>query len=157
MSKTNMRITTPVKTSITTGSNTNTLRQIIELENKSLEELKTLYNKIMPKTLTTHVSKDYLRQRITYRLQELAFGGISEDTKNKLLEIADDKPRKRVIKPSKLLAGTKICKKWGDVIHEVEVLKDGFAYAGQKFKSLSAVAQLITGTKWNGLMFFKIK
>ena len=157
MSKTNMRTNPALKINAATGAGTNTLRQIIELESKSLEDLKSIYNKIMPKPLTTHVSKDYLRPRITYRLQELAFGGISDDTKNKLLEIADDKPHKKVIKPSKLLAGTKICKKWGDVIHEVEVLKDGFAYAGQKFTSLSAIAKIITGTKWNGLMFFKIK
>ena len=133
------------------------VRQIIELENKSLEDLKSIYNKIMPKPLTTHVSKDYLRPRISYRLQELAFGGVSDDIKNRLLEIADDKIHEKTIKPRKLLSGTKICKKWGDLTHEVEVLKDGFSYAGQKFNSLSAIAKIITGTKWNGLKFFKIK
>ena len=111
----------------------------------------------MPKPLTTHVSRDYLRPRIAYRLQELAFGGLKEEIQDKLLEAANNNPHSKAVKPSKLLAGTKICKKWGDVTHEVEVLKDGFSYAGQKFKSLSAIAKVITGTKWNGLKFFKIK
>lgn len=132
------------------------IRQIIDLESKSLEDLKVLYNDIMPKPLTTHVSCDYLRPRISYRLQELAFGGISDDVKNKLLTMASDKTHEKRVVPSKLLIGTKICKKWGDITHEVEVLKDGFSYGGQKFKSLSAIAKIITGTKWNGLKFFKI-
>lgn len=39
--------------------------------------------------------------------------------------------------------------------HVVKVLDDGrFEYADQKYKSLSAIAQDITGTKWNGLLFF---
>ena len=133
------------------------IRQIIDLESKSLEDLRGIYNDIMPKPLNTHVSRDYLRPRIAYRLQELAFGGVSDDVKNKLLTISDNKPHKKKITPKKLLPGTKICKKWGDVTHEVEVLKDGFSYGGQKFKSLSAIAKIITGTKWNGLKFFKIK
>jgi hypothetical protein len=133
------------------------IRQIIDLESKSLEDLRCIYNDIMPKPLKTHVSRDYLRPRIAYRLQELAFGGVNDDVKNKLLTIADDKPHKKKVAPKKLLPGTKICKKWGEITHEVEVLKDGFSYGGQKFKSLSAIAKIITGTKWNGLKFFKIK
>ena len=133
------------------------VRQIIELESKSLDELKVIYNDIMPKPLKVHVSKDYLRPRIAYRLQELAFGGLKEGIKDKLLEIADGgQIHKNKIVRGRLLPGTKICKKWGDITHEVEVLKDGFSYAGQKFKSLSAIANIITGTKWNGLKFFKI-
>ncbi len=50
------------------------VKQIIELESKSLEELKAIYNDIMPKPLKTNKS-NYLRPRIAYRLQELAFGG----------------------------------------------------------------------------------
>ena len=45
------------------------VKQIIELETKSLEELKAIYNDIMPKPLKTHVSRDYLLPRIAYLLQ----------------------------------------------------------------------------------------
>lgn len=132
------------------------VRQIIELEQKSVEELREIYNKIMPSPIKTHVSKDYLKPRIAYRLQELAFGGLKEEVKNKLLKIANNQTHQNRIEPRKLLSGTKICKKWGDIVHEVEVLKDGFVYAGKNFRSLSAIAKEITGTKWNGLKFFKI-
>jgi len=36
----------------------------------------------------------------------------------------------------------------------VRVLDDGFEYAAQRFSSLSAIAKEITGTKWNGFLFF---
>lgn len=36
----------------------------------------------------------------------------------------------------------------------VHVLDDGFEYDGRRFTSLSAVAKDITGTKWNGFLFF---
>lgn len=39
----------------------------------------------------------------------------------------------------------------------VTVLAEGFEYKKVKFNSLSAIAKKITGTKWNGLVFFGIK
>lgn len=33
---------------------------------------------------------------------------------------------------------------------------DGFEYDGEVFRSLSAIAKMITGSHWNGLLFFKI-
>lgn len=137
-------------------NNKSVVKQIIELETKSVLELRELYNQIMPKPAHLSANKDYLKPRIAYRLQELAFGGLKEEIKNQLLKIAHGQETINNPKPKKLLPGTKICKQWGDVIHEVEVAKYGFIYAGYNFKSLSAIAKVITGTKWNGLKFFKI-
>jgi len=39
----------------------------------------------------------------------------------------------------------------------VKVLDKGFEYDGRHFKSLSAIAQAATGTKWNGFLFFGLK
>jgi hypothetical protein len=39
----------------------------------------------------------------------------------------------------------------------VTVLKDGFDWRGQRYKSLSAVARAITGTRWNGYRFFGLR
>src|SRR5580658_1453525 len=38
--------------------------------------------------------------------------------------------------------------------YQVKILNDGFEYAGARYRSLSAIAQAITGTKWNGYLFF---
>jgi hypothetical protein len=36
----------------------------------------------------------------------------------------------------------------------VKVREAGFEYEGKLYKSLSAVAREVTGTKWNGFLFF---
>ena len=36
----------------------------------------------------------------------------------------------------------------------VRVLEDGFEYDGRRFRSLSAIACEVTGTRWNGFLFF---
>jgi len=43
------------------------------------------------------------------------------------------------------------------VAHEVTIYADGFDYAGERFKTLSAIAKHITGTPWNGFLFFGLK
>ena len=133
------------------------IRQIIELENKSATEMRQIYNEIMPKKCAANVGKEYLRPRIAYRLQELEFGSMTDDNKAKLLKISDGISINTLRHHNDLIAGTKICREWGGAMHEVEVLKDCFEYQGQKFKSLSSIARKITGTRWNGPKFFKLK
>jgi hypothetical protein len=41
--------------------------------------------------------------------------------------------------------------------YEVRVLAEGFLYADERFATLSEVARRITGTKWNGHVFFGLK
>jgi hypothetical protein len=62
-----------------------------------------------------------------------------------------------VKKKYKPLIGAKIVKEYRDKTHEIIVVDGGFSYEGEVFKSLSAIATKITGTKWNGLVFFGIK
>lgn len=52
------------------------------------------------------------------------------------------------------MEGTKLIRKWDGIEHTVTVLKDGFDLQGCKFKSLSAVACAITGTRWRRLLNF---
>ena len=52
------------------------------------------------------------------------------------------------------LAGTVLRRVYREGAVEVKVLAEGFEYEGQRYESLSAVARAITGTRWNGLLFF---
>jgi hypothetical protein len=58
---------------------------------------------------------------------------------------------------SKLVTGTRLVKAHGGRNHVVEVTGSGFSYDGATFPSLSAVAKHITGTHWNGLLFFGLR
>jgi hypothetical protein len=46
---------------------------------------------------------------------------------------------------------------WNGIEHTVTVLRDGFEWQGRKYKSLSAIARAIAGTRWNGWRFFGIR
>jgi hypothetical protein len=133
------------------------LRQVIELETKSAPELRKIYNNLFAGKVSTMANKENMRHKIAYRLQELALGGLDESTKAKLESIAKGGAVINKSRHSDLLPGTKICREYNDVMHEVEVTSDGFEYSGQKWSSLSAIASKITGTKWSGPKFFGLR
>ena len=102
-----------------------------------------------------------LRKRIIYRLQEIYFGGVEPNDMGILDEIADKDPLanlKVVGSKRAKVCGTKLFRVWKGKKYEVTVGDHGkYILNGEEFKSLSAVARRITGTKWNGKTFFGVK
>jgi len=68
-----------------------------------------------------------------------------------------DPNRRRQPAKDRPIAGTRLVRGWQGVEHCVTVRDDDFEYQGRPYKSLSAVARAITGTRWNGLIFFGLK
>ena len=102
-----------------------------------------------------------LRARLAFRIQELHYGGIADSTRQKLKELADKDPMAnlcRTPKPSRTpVLGKRYVREWDGVRHEVILLEDGRAeYKGRFFRSLTAVADHITGTHISGYAFFNI-
>jgi len=58
---------------------------------------------------------------------------------------------------NKILPGTRLLREWGGATHEVQVTDQGFLYRGTIYRSLTAIAGLITGTQWSGPKFFGLK
>ena len=102
-----------------------------------------------------------LRKRIIYRLQEIYFGGVEPNDMSILNDIADKDPLanlKAVATRRAKVCGTKLFRVWKGKKYEVTVGNHGkYIYRGEEFKSLSGVAKRITGTKWNGKVFFGVK
>jgi hypothetical protein len=55
-----------------------------------------------------------------------------------------------------LKPGTKLVREWHGRVHTVSVLDDGFEYQGERHRSLTHIAQRITGARWSGPRFFGI-
>jgi hypothetical protein len=107
-------------------------------------------------------NRRFLESRLAYRIQELAYGGLSRDTLDRLKamakQYADQKPAQRKARPLlRPVAGTKLIREWQGIEHFVTVRIDDFEYLGRPYKSLSSIAHEITGTKWNGWVFFGLK
>lgn len=106
-------------------------------------------------------NRRFLESRLAYRIQELAYGGLNPETLERLGALADEqdgkKPKRRSPIENRPIAGTRLVREWRGVEHCVTVRHEDFEYQGRPYKSLSAIARHITGTQWNGLVFFGMK
>lgn len=107
-------------------------------------------------------NRRFLENRLAYRIQELAYGGLSRQTLDRLKAMAkqygDQNPTERKARPMpRPIAGTRLIREWQGIEHCVTVRAEDFEYLGRPYKSLSSVAREITGTKWNGWVFFGLK
>ena len=107
-------------------------------------------------------NRQYLVSRLAYRIQELTYGGLKPETIRRLEKLGEDldggNPIKRRIRTDiKPITGTRLLREWQGVEQIVTVTADGFEWQGRPYQSLSAIARAITGTRWNGWVFFGLK
>ncbi len=107
-------------------------------------------------------NRRYIESRLAYRIQELAYGGLKPETIKRLQVLGEqldggDIATRRIRADVRPIAGTRLIREWQGVEHVVTVTADGFEWQGRPYKSLSAIARAITGTRWNGLVFFGLK
>ena len=136
------------------------IKQVMALESMKTSELESIWGKFFDHKPEI-ASRQHMMAKLAYRIQELAYGSLDSETEGKIKAFArkiqhplDRKGKAKKFSPK---IGTKITKNYHGKLHEVLVVKDGFAYNDEIFKSLSAIANKITGTKWNGLKFFGVK
>ncbi len=100
---------------------------------------------------------------LAYKLQEQAYGGLKPEVKRRLRELAaglhrdSKKTAAQRRDPLRIKPGTRLIRQWEGQTHHVTVGEAGFEYNGERYKSLSAIARLITGTRWSGPLFFGLK
>lgn len=140
------------------------LKRVTALPGMELASLKALWKDLYDQDPPAH-GKPYLVRKLAYRIQELAYGGLNDNTEQRLDTLAEGRKdpktnakkgrgRKKANTPG---AGTKLVREWNGKEYTVMVLDDGFEYEGRKFRSLSAIAKEITGTHWSGPSFFGLK
>lgn len=95
----------------------------------------------------------FMRRRLSYRIQELVYGGLSEETKARIGAIDTKIARKNDC----LRSGTRIVREYHNKKHEVIVREGGYEYEGMLYSSLSAVARKISGYNRNGYTFFGLE
>jgi hypothetical protein len=137
------------------------LARIAHLKSKPIGELKALWRDLCDSEPPPY-NRKFLENRLAYRIQELAYGGLKPETIERLDALVDEldgKPgkKRRVLDRQRPISGTRLLREWNGVDHCVTVLDDGFEYQGRPYKSLSAIARAITGTRWNGWLFFGLK
>jgi hypothetical protein len=133
---------------------------LLDLENRSIRELRTEWRSLYRTDPPTRLSRDLLLRGIAFRWQERLRGGLSIAITRRLDALAAqlDATAASAFAPAAVLKpGTRLVREWHGRAHAVIVLEDGFEYQGRRYPSLSRIATLITGTRWSGPVFFGLK
>lgn len=138
--------------------NDSIIARVAALKNSPVADLKQMWQEMFQREAPPF-NRRFLETRLAYRIQELALGGLKRETIKRLEklseqfdEVKDESRRRRV--DDRPLAGTRLIREWNGQPHEVLVNLRDFEYAGQRYKSLSRIARVITGTNRNGWTFF---
>ena len=133
--------------------------RLAALKNGSMADLKRQWREFFD-TDAPPYNRRFLESRLAYRIQELAFGGLKRSTIERLEAISrhyQNPTTERIRSDRKPVAGTRLMREWQGVEHCVTVRDDDYEFEGRPYKSLSAIARAITGTRWNGWVFFGLK
>ena len=116
-------------------------------------EWRRLYRSDPPKA----ISRDFLELAVAWKMQAKVLGGLSYAAQKRLQNIADNLDAGGTLAPRRarsLKAGGRLIREWHGETHTVRVTDDGYEWRGKQWRSLTAIARKITGTKWSGPRFF---
>ena len=153
----------------------NIVNEVAALQRLSIAQLRQRFAEVFGEA-TNASNRTWLIKRIAWRMQALAEGDLSERARQRAAELARDAdlrlnpPQSKTttkaplpepvrvpapIDPRLPPPGTILIRPYKGQRVQVQVLTDGFAYAGRVYPSLSAVAKAITGSHTNGFLFFR--
>ena len=152
----------------------NVAREAVALQRLTIPQLRQHYAEVYNET-TNAGNRAWLVKRILWRLQALAEGDLSERARQRAAELANDadlrlNPPKTLVMPMPAAPpssprpqaddrlpppGTILARPYKGRTLQVQVLTEGFAFEGQVYPSLSAVAKAATGSHCNGYLFFR--
>ena len=98
----------------------------------------------------THRAPEMLRRVLAWRIQADAFGGLDAAT---IRLLANERAPMMVAEQP----GSRLARDYAGRRHEVVVVDGGVVYDGNRYGSLSEVARVITGQRWNGPRFFGLR
>jgi hypothetical protein len=157
--------------------NLNIAKEVAALQRLGITDLRQRYAEVFGEP-TPACNRPWLIKRIAWRLQAVAEGDLSDRTRQRAAELANDAdlrlnpPKQPAAETSPALTATRsvrftpddrlpppgsiLTRRYKGQQLQVKVLPDGFEFEGATYRSLSAVARAITGSHCNGFLFFKL-
>ena len=152
----------------------NVTEQLSALGRMNMPALRAKYEEAFGEQTSSH-NAAFLRKKIAWRIQERAEGGLTQRVRARIAELQQsaplrERPRSEAAAaappagagtvaraardPALPPVGTLLRRVYQGRSHDVTVTEAGFAYRGKTYPSLSTIAKVITGTTWNGRLFF---
>ncbi len=123
--------------------------------------LRTRWRQVFGPSLPCPTSREFLLYTLAWQLQAEHHGGLSPQVSRQLTIVMTQARTKGLSRPmsssARLPVGTILLKTWQGQAYRVEVVKEGFAFQKKTYLSLSEIARVITGTRWNGPAFFGLR
>ncbi len=130
------------------------------LNTLDVEGLKRLWTDMGRPRLPKFMRRAMILRAVAHALQKDALGGLDAATQKRLDQLvrqvvpAGGRAPRPVLK---IKVGTRFIREWQGRTHTVTADPSGFMWQGKSYGSLSAIARAITGTRWNGRVFFGLK
>jgi len=139
---------------MTVGNDVRIERELAGLDALDRSVLLQRWRSAFGREAPPHLSRPILEKAIAYEIQVKAYGGLSART----IRVLKAAAKRKAVPASRRSPGrgTRLVREWNGILHEVDVVDDGYVWRGQLHRSLSAIALAITGTKWSGPRFFGV-
>ena len=130
--------------------------EIAGLLDRSTPELRLAWREFHRAGPPLGISRDLLIRAVAYELQQRAHGGPGLALRRRLQSLAGASENGTMaVDPGLVLkTGTTLVRQWRGQTHTILVHKDGFEHEGQRYRSLTAIAERITEAHWSGPRFF---
>jgi hypothetical protein len=135
-------------------------KRIATLPTLSKAALCDLWKQFFHSAPSSQLRRDLIIPILSYRMQEQAFGSLSARARERLRQLSrafEEGSDPTAAGAPRIRPGTRLVRQWGDRVYLVNVQTNGYEYQGNRYRSLSEIARLITGTRWSGPLFFGIK
>ena len=129
---------------------------IARLVDRSTQELRRAWRTLHHSGPPLGLSRDLIIRGLADQLQLRAHGGASRALQRRLRTLAAEFERgARSFDPDIVLkTGATLVRQWRGHTHTVLAREDGFEYEGECYRSLTVIAEQITGAHWSGPRFF---
>jgi hypothetical protein len=161
MTRTKQKLAIPAASTFTTIPKQEVPARLSALATLPIGELKDQWRSLVG-TEPPPYNRRFLESRLAYRIQELAYGGLKRETLERLEALGEQFDNRnitlrRIRHEQRPIAGTRLIREYQGIEHLVTVTRDAYEWQGRPYQSLSAIARAITGTRWNGWVFFGIR
>lgn len=125
-----------------------------DLKISTVAELREIFEQTFHVSLQQRVSLDFIKGNLAWYIQAREHHKDPIKLRDKLVkQVTSAKPKQKLPYQS----GTRLVREWQGDTYEVTIMDKGFHFKGRQYKSLTAIAYEITGTKWSGPRFFGLK
>jgi Protein of unknown function (DUF2924) len=130
--------------------------EIAGLVDRSTQELRHVWRTLHHTGPPLGLSRDLMIRGLADKLQQRAHGGPSHALQRRLQTLSGEFEKGALSFDPGLVVktGATLVRQWRGHTHTVLVREDGFEYEGRRYRSLTVIAEQITGAHWSGPRFF---